>query len=222
MARGFKRTRHGVRVRLDDHERGLLAHLLVEVHEMLDDGGDAETDPLAVMVGIGTAMDPPSDPAVARLLPDAHRDDPEAAAEFRRYTEAGLRERKRAGLEVARRTLGREGAIVLDDDEARAWVVALTDVRLVLASRVGLETDDDHERLEALAQAEAEALAGGAAGGGSGPADEAAQAAEADDETDAAGDGPLGGLGFMLAVYDFLTWLQETLVEALLEPLPAD
>ncbi|GAB3593104.1 DUF2017 domain-containing protein [Angustibacter peucedani] len=200
MARGFKRARHGVRAKLDDHERALLAHLLVEVHEMLDDGPDVETDPLAVMVGIGTAVDPPSDPAVARLLPDAHRDDPDASAEFRRYTEAGLRARKREGLEVARRSLGRDGTLHLDDDEARAWVVALTDVRLVLASRLGLETDDDHERLLAVAEAEA------------------AELAEAEEGEPSS----VGGVAFMLEIYDFLTWLQETLVEALMAPLPTD
>ncbi len=194
MARGFRRTRRGIRGRLDEHERSLLAHLLVEVHELLDDGGGpGDDDPLAQLVGIGTAVDAPSDPALARLLPDAHRDDAEAAADFRRYTEAGLRERKRAGLERARRTLGREGPLLLDEDEARAWVVALTDVRLVLASRMGLEVDEDHERLEALA---------------------AAEAAEEDEQP--------GGVAFLLAVYDFLTWLQETLVEALMEPLPHD
>jgi hypothetical protein len=199
VARGFRRTRRGIRGRLDEHERGLLAHLLVEVHELLDDAaGPGEDDPLAQLVGIGTAVDPPSDPALARLLPDAHRDDPEASAEFRRYTESGLRERKRAGLERARRTLGRDGPLLLDDDDARAWVVALTDVRLVLASRMGLEVDEDHERLEALADAEARA--------------ESASEAEAENR----------GLGFLLAVYDFLTWLQETLVEALMEPLPDD
>ncbi len=200
MARGFKRTRRGLRIKLAAHERGLLAHLFVEVHEMLDDGVDAETDPLAALVGIGTAVDPPSDPALARLLPDAHRDDPEAAADFRRYTEAGLRARKRDGLEVARRSLGRDGdTLLLDEPEAQAWVVALTDVRLVLASRMGLETDDDHERIAQLADAETQ------------PAEETGQT-----------QGAAGSLGVMLAVYDFLTWLQETLVEALLAPLPAD
>ncbi len=33
----------------------------------------------------------PEDPVLARLLPDAYRDDPEAAGEFRRYTEPALR-----------------------------------------------------------------------------------------------------------------------------------
>jgi hypothetical protein len=200
VSRGFRRARRGIRARFDAQERALLAHLFVEVHEMLDDGVDAESDPLATLVGIGTATDLPRDPAVARLLPDAHRDDPDASAEFRRYTEAGLRQRKRAGLELARQTLGRDGTLVLDDAQAQAWVVALTDVRLVLASRMGLETDEDHARLELLAVGELEAQD---------PDDDSAAAATA-------------GLATMMAIYDFLTWLQETLVEALLQPLPAD
>jgi len=180
VARGFARSRRGIRAKLDEHERALLAHLFVEVYELLDDEGSAEVDPLAVMVGIGTAVDTPSDPALARLLPDGHRDDPEASAEFRRYTELGLRERKRAGLETARLTLGRAAPLVLDDAEGLAWVVALTDVRLVLAERMGLRTDDDHERLL---------------------------------------DRPDEGLQIMLELYDFLTWLQESLVRALAAPL---
>ncbi|MGN6301374.1 MAG: DUF2017 family protein, partial [Angustibacter sp.] len=78
MAKGFRRTRRGIRARLDENERGLLAHLLVEVHELLADDAAPDDDPLAQLVGIGTAVEPPSDPALARLLPDAHRDDPEA------------------------------------------------------------------------------------------------------------------------------------------------
>jgi hypothetical protein len=215
VARGFRRSRRGIRARFDSQERDLLAHLFVEVHEMLDDGADADADPLATLVGIGTATDLPGDPAVARLLPDAHRDDPAAAAEFRRYTEGGLRQRKRAGLEVARRSLGREGALVLDDDEAQAWVVALTDVRLVLASRMGLEVDEDHARLELLAAAElahAEVLDS---------VDEPADRQDGEAELGRA-QSPTSGLAMMLAVYDFLTWLQESLVEALLAPLPSD
>jgi hypothetical protein len=208
VTRGFKRSRRGIRVRLDDGERGLLAHLFVEVHEMLDDELAADDDPLAALVGIGTAVDLPSDPAVARLLPDAHRDDPDASAEFRRYTEAGLRERKRTGLEVARRSLGRDGAtLVLDEDEAQAWVVALTDVRLVLASRMGLEVDEDHERLELQAAAEQAAV------------EQEAGAQDGDGDGD---EPPVSGLAWVLAVYDFLTWLQGSLVDALLEPLPHD
>jgi hypothetical protein len=117
------------------------------VYELLDDGVQVDPDPLAAMIGIGTSVDLPDDPALARLLPDAHADDPAASSEFRRYTEQGLRERKRQCLETARLTLGRSGSLTLDDAEAQAWLVALTDVRLVLAERMGLRTEDDHEEL---------------------------------------------------------------------------
>ena len=120
MAKGFRKTRRGVSAKLDDGERTLLAHLFVEVWELLgsessdgasvgDVGGSGEVDPLEAMVGIGTATSEPEDPALARLLPSGHEDDTDVAAEFRRYTEQGLRARKRAGLETARRTLGRRG-----------------------------------------------------------------------------------------------------------------
>jgi Domain of unknown function (DUF2017) len=189
MAKGFKRTRRGVSARLDEGERTLLAHLFVEVWELLggEDGaaggdvGGGAADPLEAMVGIGTSTVEPSDPALARLLPSAHRDDDEVASEFRRYTEQGLRARKRSGLETARQTLAQDGAIELNRAEAAAWVVALTDVRLVLGERLGLRTDED-------------ALALGSRLG----------ALDEDDPQ-----------VFMVAIYDFLTWLQESLVHAL-------
>ena len=56
----------------------------------------AQLDPLAAMVGIGTATEAPDDPALARLLPDAYGEDADASAEFRRYTELSLREKKQA------------------------------------------------------------------------------------------------------------------------------
>jgi hypothetical protein len=83
VARGFRRTRHGLRARLDDQERSVLAHLLVDVYELLDDGTQTDPDPLAALVGIGTSVDLPDDPALARLLPDAHKDDPDASGSSR-------------------------------------------------------------------------------------------------------------------------------------------
>jgi hypothetical protein len=256
VARGFRRTRHGLRAKLDDQERSVLAHLFVDVYELLDDGVQADPDPLAAMIGIGTSVDLPDDPALARLLPDAHADDPVASSEFRRYTEQGLRERKRQCLETARLTLGRPGSLSLDDAEAQAWLVALTDVRLVLAERMGLRTEEDHEVLlrrlgvpldeidvddvgdvgdldgldealagDAVADEGPDRAGAGAAGPGAllGEAvDEAVGAVEpaqaasvdepaSDDELD---DGDRAQLAAMLSLYDFLTWLQETLVQA--------
>jgi hypothetical protein len=204
VTRGFRRVRGEVRARLADGERRVLHDLFTEVHDLLEDPAPpSEDDPLAELVGIGTAVRPPDDPALARLLPDAHKDDPRASAEFRRYTESGLRARKRQGLELALRTLERGAPVRLDEAEASAWLVALTDVRLVLAERIGLKTDEDHAILEqVVAQlAEAEPPAG------SEDSD--------DDGVDAA-----ERLAMTLALYDFLAWLQETLVEAMAATLP--
>jgi Domain of unknown function (DUF2017) len=221
VTRGFRRVRGEVRIRLADGERRVLHDLFTEVHDLLEDPtSPKDEDPLAELVGIGTAVRPPDDPALARLLPDAHKDDPQAAAEFRRYTEAGLRARKRQGLKLARRTLDRGALLRLDDAEAGAWLVALTDVRLVLAERIGLRTDDDHAILEqVVAQlAEAGPAAGSGRPGGSGSPE--------DDSDDLDGDDGDGGaaagerLAMTLALYDFLAWLQETLVTAMAATLP--
>ena len=250
MARGFRRTRHGLRAKFDSDERAVLAHLFVEVYELLDDGTAADPDPFAAMIGIGTSVDLPDDPALARLLPDAHADDPEASSEFRRYTERGLRERKRQCLETARLTLGREGALTLDETEAQAWLVALTDVRLVLAERMGLRTEDDHEVLmrrlgipydadvdeeqpeatdEELPEAtddEGDDTSAGAAGPGAllGHAVDEGMGVPVETTDATAVGGPTSEqeadeaarlqLAGMLSLYDFLTWLQETLVQA--------
>ena len=126
----------------------------------------------------------PRDPALERLLPSAHRDDPAMAAEFRRLTEQGLRERKTANLEAAIEALrAADGDKVrLNLEQAQATVVALTDVRLLLGERLGLRTDADAEDLQDRLEA----------------------AAEDDPEI------------FLAAYYDFMTWLQESLTQALM------
>ena len=96
---------------------------------------------------------PPSDPAVRRLLPDASRDDPEVAAEFRRLTEDDLRADKIARLTRlwAASTAPTEGwrsdAFVVDPADAKDVAASITDLRLVLAERLDIRTDEQAERL---------------------------------------------------------------------------
>lgn len=125
------------------------------------------------------------DPALDRLLPDAHRGDDAVAAEFRRLTEEGLRQRKSANLDVAMERLAAasDDQVALDEAQAPAFLMALTDVRLLLGERMGMRTEDDAERLHA--------------------------AMEVIDDDDP--------LGYAMAWYDFLTWLQETLTQALMD-----
>lgn len=167
MGRPFRAEKAGVRVDLDVHERELLGHLLDQVAELLDpgDGDRGPVDPLAAALGLdpvelsdptrddgapGRAPPPPQDPALARLLPQAHRDDTDVAAEFRRLTEYGLRTRKRDSLQLAGAALRRADAPVLTREEAQALVKGLTDVRLVIGERLGLRDDEDADRLQDL------------------------------------------------------------------------
>ncbi|WP_310128644.1 DUF2017 domain-containing protein [Leifsonia shinshuensis] len=93
------------------------------------------------------ADDGSADPALRRLLPDAYPDDPEASAEFRRFTAAGLAERKEAGARTLIDSLGEPAAgsvvVVLDAEQATAWLRTITDLRLVLAARLGIHEDGD-------------------------------------------------------------------------------
>lgn len=110
-----------------------------------------EEDPLAAAVGIGTATTLPDNPVLARLLPDAYPDDPEAAGDFRRYTERGLRERKRAAVATVLTTLAGEGVRRLDDGEVRAWLSALNDARLALGTWLEVTEDSADAELDPAA-----------------------------------------------------------------------
>ena len=112
------------------------------------DDGLPSADDLAAMIGLTENHELPSDPALARLLPDAYSDDPEASGEFRRYTEQGLRSGKVAAARTVLATLPPTGGRVrLSGPEAQAWLRALNDVRLALGVR--LEVTEDFDELVA-------------------------------------------------------------------------
>jgi hypothetical protein len=103
-------------------------------------------DDLAAMIGLTENPELPSDPALARLLPDAYQDDPEASGEFRRYTEQGLRSGKVAAARTVLATLPPKGGRVrLSGPEAQAWLRALNDVRLALGVRLEVTEDFDEQ-----------------------------------------------------------------------------
>ncbi len=95
------------------------------------------------------------DPAVVRLLPDAYPDDPAASAEFRRFTAGGLVERKLANADTLMTTLSESietGELRLDPPQAQAWLRSLTDIRLTLASRLGIESEDQEPSEDTILQ----------------------------------------------------------------------
>lgn len=144
--RAFRRDRSGAVVaRFDSEEAGILRHLAGEMLELLDRGASSEAAR--------------ADPALARLLPDAYRDDAEAAEEFRRFTAPDLAGRKMddaraitAALDAGDGTghgrvfagLG-EVSVRLEQQQALSWMRALTDMRLALAARLGIVDTDDVE-----------------------------------------------------------------------------
>lgn len=140
-------TRHTAVLEIEDIERRIFRGLFTDVTKLLTDGEKAADD-LEAMVGLASG-ERPTDPAVLRLLPDASADDPEVSTEFRRLTEHDIRESKLANLRTALFTLGRTGRVELDKDQTQAWSMALNDVRLVLATRLGIATDADMEELNA-------------------------------------------------------------------------
>ena len=83
-----------------------------------------------------------ADPAHARLFPAAYRDDDAAAEEFTTYTRAGLVDRKAANAAQVSLALD-EDVVRLTAGDAARWLPLLTDLRLVIADRLGIRVDDD-------------------------------------------------------------------------------
>jgi hypothetical protein len=202
---GFRRTpRGGVSARFTSAEAGIVRSLVGQVAELVGGPGAADAPPgaaggpgeaadgplpdgllpdgplpddLAAILGAAGPVAPPDDPVLARLLPDGYGDDPEAAGEFRRYTEQGLRSGKVAAARTVLDTLPSGGGrIRLSAGDAEAWLRSLNDVRLSMGVLLGIT--EDYER-------------------------------------EFSGLDPADPREAYLHVYDWLTFLQETLVRAL-------
>ncbi|WP_415856350.1 DUF2017 domain-containing protein [Sinomonas sp. G460-2] len=183
MAEPFTYGRRGISGRFEDAERELLRGLFRDVVALLEPDDAPEEDPLAALVGISPDATEPEDPALLRLLPNVSKDDDEETREFRRLTERSLREGKAGALRAA--SLGLESRdVLLDDAGAEHWATALTDVRLVLAERLGIHSEQDAERIHGVTD----------------------WSDVGDDDVDA----------YLALVYNFVTWLQTTLVDAML------
>ncbi len=163
-----KRRRGRAYATLDQHEARLIANLAAQVAELVRDGSAAAVgpqDPLEALVGVDGATEAPEDPVLRRLLPDAYRDDAEGAADFRRFTEQGLRDGKVRNAQTVIDSLLAGGMepdepasesapdvdVDLDADQVQAWLRSLTDIRLSLATRLGIgegeEDDEDGSRV---------------------------------------------------------------------------
>ncbi|WP_449385470.1 DUF2017 family protein [Cellulomonas soli] len=216
----------GYVAQVDTTERALLAVLAADVAELLGvgrgqdglpawptdgpegpGGPGGEGTPGLPPVRLRTApVDPPLDSAVRRLLPDASRDDEDLTAEFRRLTQDDVRAGKVARLATLWRLVTDPGpvpdALVVPAAIAQDVAATLTDVRLVLADRLDVRTDEDADALYDVL----DLPPGG---------DDEDDADDADDD----GDEELAVRRYLVSVYGALGLLQESLVELMLEDL---
>ncbi len=143
----FRRRRGRLVATLEPGEVQVLADVVDQLRQLLAQRREeAPTDPLDAITGIQTAPSTtPTDPALARLLPDFHREDDELASGLRVLYEPGLITAKdRAAVELLDSLPHGGGTVRLTEETAQAWLTALNDVRLALGVRLGI-TDDDTE-----------------------------------------------------------------------------
>lgn len=189
----------------DSWARDVLRNIFTETRTLLMADMPDQIDPLAALVGMSDQASVPHDPAVARLLPAGTTDDDELAAQYRRYTDLGLRTQKINNLSTVIESLGSDNSdkganaekvdshliqVRIDHDCATAWLTSLTDVRLVLADRLGIHTDDDDYALNDLVDS-------------------------------ASGHDPQAQRKLSMAVlYDLLAFMQDSLVDEMTQMLP--
>jgi hypothetical protein len=199
MSSKFERNDSGeIKITISTQEAQVLINLLEQLLELLGEPTIAEPDPLFNLLGITGNELPPEDPVLRRLLPNAYEDENEAS-EFRRYTEQSLREKKRASAHLiyealipseeewsADQPLDKATIEVkLKLEEVGSWLSSLNDLRLALAVRLGIGEEDSSDKKSEGAKEKFEVMV----------------------ESD-----PMKAV---YAVYSWLGWLQQSLLEAI-------
>jgi len=157
---GFARHRRSKRIiaTFTGFEAELLRSLAAQLVELLRNEAAVprdDTDPFETLMDFSGPETEPDDPVLARLFPTAYPSDEEAAADFRRFTEGTLRDGKanaaiaiidgleEAGLPPELTEEGLMFDVELDQPTAETWLRSFTDLRLALATRLGVEEGDE-------------------------------------------------------------------------------
>lgn len=135
-------TRSMVRIQMAPVEELQLIRLVQDFRELL--GADRDL----------------ADPAIARLTPVAYPDDADAALEFRSGTQGDLLDRRDADAAIvssAYSSIDDELAGMSEDEpfitrevsipagDVDAWLRTLTAIRLVIATRLQIDSEEDHD-----------------------------------------------------------------------------
>lgn len=139
-------TNYTIIVPLANLEGAHLAHLVDEFQSLLQDPASGD------------------DPAVHRLTPSPYPEDDVASADFASATRGDLLERRRNDAAVVRAALHSFSTeehefteqealepvdVVIDTTDLDAWLRTLNALRLVIAERLGIQSDDDHDDSDA-------------------------------------------------------------------------
>jgi hypothetical protein len=148
----FVRGAQGTIAKFSKSDAAALTNLAGQLIAMLEDratedravesAAGSPANLLFTQLGIGGSDRAPGDPALARLLPDAYRNDESAASEHRHLTELGLVERKAANARVVITSLETNNCL-LDSAAVQSWLRTLTDLRLIVATRLQITEDGD-------------------------------------------------------------------------------
>lgn len=212
MAHAFQTRYDGtVCCRLEGEEKAVIAQVTQEVADLIrvDLGLDEEPvalqraadseDPLERLEAEFAARDArrPSDSAVRKLFPEASPNE-RLAEEYRRFGQQDLASGKLDDLMRVSSTIDASGPaageVVLHTDDALAWLRSLTILRTVVADRLGVHRDGDFETVRMMQQI-----------------GERVPESSSEDESEEETVGP----DVMIAIYELLSWLQESLVQSL-------
>jgi hypothetical protein len=143
-------------------EADLLRSLAAQLIELLRNesatAGHDDRDSLEQLLDFSGPTTEPEDPVLMRLFPTAYPDDEEAAGDFRRFTEGALRDGKASAAATIIDTLEESGLpaepedgtfidVELDEVHAMTWMRSFTDMRLAIATRLGIEEGDEEHWL---------------------------------------------------------------------------
>jgi len=139
-------------------EADLLRSLAAQLIELLRNesatAGHDDRDSLEQLLDFSGPTTEPEDPVLMRLFPTAYPDDEEASGDFRRFTEGTLRDGKASAAASVIDTLEESGLpsepedgvfidVELDEAATMTWMRSFTDMRLAIATRLGVEEGDE-------------------------------------------------------------------------------
>lgn len=148
-------------LQLEDNERTLMVTVFSDLAALLredetgadvagDNSEDQRPDSENWEARLGLVDRPrPEDPALLRLFPDVDPLDEERSKEYRRLTEFDLKQAKAHNVRIILQGLATGPNIRLGEDEVLAWMKGLNDLRLVLAVRLGIDTEETAEEIYA-------------------------------------------------------------------------